>query len=63
MFPMVAGSDTAAKAIKWTMHYVLSDLSVYGSLVKEIEDAVLEERISDPITYQEAQELPYLQVS
>ncbi|KAK1623376.1 cytochrome P450 [Colletotrichum phormii] len=58
MFPMVAGSDTAAKAIKWTMHYVLSNISVYKSLVKEIEDAMLEGRISDPITYQEAQQLP-----
>ncbi|KAK1470784.1 benzoate 4-monooxygenase cytochrome P450 [Colletotrichum cuscutae] len=61
MFPMVAGSDTAAKAIKWTMLYILSDLSVYGSLIREVEDAASEGRISDPITYREAQELPYLQ--
>ncbi|OHE92093.1 benzoate 4-monooxygenase cytochrome P450 [Colletotrichum orchidophilum] len=61
MFPMVAGSDTAGKAIKWTLHYILANQSVYKSLAREVENAIIDGMISDPISYEEAQRLPYLQ--
>ncbi|KAF9873259.1 cytochrome p450 [Colletotrichum karsti] len=61
MFPMVAGSDTAAKAIKWTMHHLFANPSVLEALTQEIENGIAEGRISDPISYQEAQSLPFLQ--
>ncbi|EFQ36553.1 benzoate 4-monooxygenase cytochrome P450 [Colletotrichum graminicola M1.001] len=61
MFPMVAGSDTAAKAIKWTMQYLLWSPSTYESLEKEIMVAISDGAISEPITNAEAQKLPLLQ--
>ncbi|CCF33857.1 benzoate 4-monooxygenase cytochrome P450 [Colletotrichum higginsianum] len=61
MFPMVAGSDTAAKAIKWTMQHLLWNPSTYESLEKEIMTANSDGAISEPITNAEAQKLPFLQ--
>lgn len=60
---MVAGSDTTAKAIKWRMHHLFANPSVRESLTLEIRTAIAEARVSDPISYQEAQELPFLQAS
>ncbi|KZL80571.1 cytochrome p450 [Colletotrichum incanum] len=61
MFPMVAGSDTAAKAIKWTIQHLLWNPSTYESLEKEIMTAISDGTISEPITNAEAQKLPLLQ--
>ncbi|KAE9570781.1 Cytochrome P450 monooxygenase lolP1 [Colletotrichum fructicola] len=61
MFPMVAGSDTAAKAIKWTMQYLLSNPSTFKRLEEEVMTAISNGRISDPITNTEALKLPFLQ--
>ncbi|KAK2746528.1 cytochrome p450 [Colletotrichum kahawae] len=61
MFPMVAGSDTAAKAIKWTMQYLLSNPSTFKRLEEEVMTAISDETISEPITNTEALKLPFLQ--
>ncbi|KAJ0161718.1 Pisatin demethylase [Colletotrichum tanaceti] len=61
MFPMVAGSDTAAKAIKWTLQLLLWSPSAYESLEKEVMTAVSDGTISEPITNAEALKLPFLQ--
>ncbi|KAK1531941.1 benzoate 4-monooxygenase cytochrome P450 [Colletotrichum paranaense] len=61
MFPMVAGSDTAAKAIKWTMQYLLSNPSTFERLEEEIMTAISDGSISEPITNTEALKLPFLQ--
>ncbi|GJC90383.1 cytochrome P450 monooxygenase lolP1 [Colletotrichum liriopes] len=61
MFPMIAGSDTAAKAIKWTMQHLFWNLATYESLEKEITAAISDGRISEPVTNAEAQKLPLLQ--
>jgi cytochrome P450 len=60
---MIAGSDTAGKAIKRTIYHVASNTRVCEALTQEIELAASEGRISTPVTYQEAQKMPYLQVS
>lgn len=59
---MIAGSDTAAKAIKNVVVGVVSNPKVYQALFVEIEHAIAEGRVSEPITDQEARNLPYLQV-
>ncbi|KAF5507897.1 Cytochrome P450 monooxygenase lolP1 [Colletotrichum aenigma] len=61
MFPMVAGSDTAAKAIKWTMQYLLSNPSNFKSLEEEVMTAISNGTVSEPITNIEALKLPFLQ--
>lgn len=62
MFPMVAGSDTAAKAIKWTLQYLFWNPSTYKSLEEEVLTAVAAGAVSEDITNAEALRLPFLQV-
>ncbi|TDZ65208.1 Cytochrome P450 monooxygenase lolP1 [Colletotrichum trifolii] len=61
MFPMVAGSDTASKAVKWTMQYLFWNPQICNVLAQEIATAIAQGRISNPITNHEAQQLPFLQ--
>jgi cytochrome P450 len=61
LFVFVAGSDTAAAAIRVTMFYILSSPRVYQKLKKEIRKAIHEGRASSPITVAQAREIPYLQ--
>ncbi|KAK2035877.1 benzoate 4-monooxygenase cytochrome P450 [Colletotrichum somersetense] len=61
MFPMIAGADTAAKAIKWTLQEALMNRTVYESLTHEIMSAISDGSISEPITSAETQKLPMLQ--
>ncbi|KAF6800372.1 cytochrome p450 [Colletotrichum sojae] len=61
MFPMVAGSDTAAKAIKWTLQYLFWTPSTYRLLEEEILTAVAAGAVSEEITNAEALRLPLLQ--
>lgn len=60
---MIAGSDTAAKAVKNVVQGVVSSSHTYRNLVEEIDAAVLSGRVSEPIKDHEARNLPYLQVS
>ena len=59
MFPLSAGSDTAAKAIKSITTLVLSVGRVYDKLSTEIRDH--SRSLSGPVTYQETRRMSYLQ--
>ncbi|KAK6956791.1 hypothetical protein Daesc_002071 [Daldinia eschscholtzii] len=61
LFMFAAGSDTTAAAIRGTLLYLLSAPQVYRKLKDEISSAVQAGKVSNPITYVEARELPYLQ--
>lgn len=63
MFPMIAGSDTAAKAIRNVVEGALSSPEILREFLHEIDAAALDGRISEPITDKEARNLPFLQVS
>ncbi|KAK4171941.1 putative cytochrome P450 E-class, group I [Triangularia setosa] len=56
-----AGSDTTATAIRMTMFYLMSSPGSYQRLRDEIDTAIREGSVSDPITEKEAKRLPYLQ--
>ncbi|KAM3077369.1 hypothetical protein ACMFMG_006719 [Clarireedia jacksonii] len=60
---IAAGSDTTAITLSSILYHLLKFPTTYQKLRKEIDDAEKEGRISDPITFKEAQELPYLQAT
>ena len=62
LFQILAGSDTTATAIRATMLHIITTPRVYQALKKEISKGIRYGRISNPITYDEARKLPYLQV-
>lgn len=61
MFPIIAGADTSASAIKTTVQLIVSRPKVYATFKGEIDAAAREGRISSPVTHEEATKLPYLQ--
>jgi cytochrome P450 len=63
LFMMIAGSDTTASAMRFTMLNIISTPRVYEKLKAEISRAVRKGSVSDPITLAEAKLIPYLQVS
>jgi cytochrome P450 len=56
-----AGSDTTAITLSAVLYYLLKHPSTYHRLQKEIDEAAKQSRISDPVTFKEAQQLVYLQ--
>ncbi|KAM6529355.1 hypothetical protein FALCPG4_007491 [Fusarium falciforme] len=56
-----AGSDTTAITLSSALYYLYRNPKVLAKLRCEIDTMVTEGRISDPITFQEAQGMPYLQ--
>lgn len=60
MFPIIAGSETTATAIKMIVSFIASNPTVASRLKEEIEEARSAGRLSSPVTYAEASELPYL---
>ena len=63
LFQILAGSDTTATAIRATFLYIITTPRVYQGLKREISQGIRDGNISNPITYDEAKKLPYLQVS
>lgn len=61
MFPIIAGSDTTANAIKMTVSHIASNPRVASKLKKEIDQAISDGTISQPSTNEEAAKLPYLE--
>ena len=57
----LAGSDTTATAIRATLLYLITTPRVLWRLRAEIDEAVNNSRISNPIKDSEARALPYLQ--
>lgn len=58
---IVAGSDTTSIALSGILYYLCKNPDVLGKLSEEIDVKREEGKVSDPITFKEAQELPYLQ--
>jgi cytochrome P450 len=56
-----AGSDTTAISLSSIFYHLMRYPECYKKLQDEIDTAAKEGRISDPITFKEAQELRYLQ--
>jgi len=56
-----AGSDTTAITLSSILYHLLKYPRTYQRLQNEIDTAAKEARVSDPVTFKEAQELPYLQ--
>ncbi|KUJ08628.1 cytochrome P450 [Mollisia scopiformis] len=56
-----AGSDTTAITLSAILYNLLKHPRTWEKLRTEIDDAEKEGQISDPVTFKEAQSLPYLQ--
>jgi cytochrome P450 len=56
-----AGSDTTAITLSSVFYHLMKYPQSYYRLQSEIDTAAKEGRISDPVTFKEAQDLPYLQ--
>lgn len=56
-----AGSDTTAISLSAFLYYLYTNRDKLQILRKEIDTQAAAGRVSDPITFQEAQALPYLQ--
>lgn len=59
---LLAGSESTSNALRCTIVHIISSPAVYNRLVAEIEDAVRSAKVAYPITLEQAQTLPYLQV-
>lgn len=62
LFMIVAGTETTASVIRSALIHTMTSPPVHRKLKDEINTAVKEGNISNPITIQEAKKLPYLQV-
>ncbi|TPX16089.1 uncharacterized protein E0L32_004084 [Thyridium curvatum] len=60
-FQIIAGSDTTARTIRGTMLYLMAAPNAYHTLQKEIDNAVRQGIVSNPVRVEEAKRLPYLQ--
>ncbi|KAF4625909.1 hypothetical protein G7Y89_g12255 [Cudoniella acicularis] len=58
---IAAGSDTTSITLSSIFYHLMKHPATYHRLQNEIDTAAKEGRISDPITFKESQELPYLQ--
>jgi hypothetical protein len=58
---IAAGSDTTSITLSGILYHLLKNPKTMEKLRKELDDAAIKGTISDPITFQEAQALPYLQ--
>jgi cytochrome P450 len=58
-----AGSDTSVTTIRGILLHLFSSPVIYRKLKDEISLAIDEDRISDPVTHEEAMKLPLLNVS
>lgn len=56
-----AGSDTTAASLRAIFYYLCRTPSSHEKVLAEIDEADREGRLSDPVTFAEAQELCYLQ--
>lgn len=56
-----AGSDTTSITLSAILYHLLKNPKTMRKLREELDNAAKDGRISDPITFKEAQDLPYLQ--
>ena len=60
LLQILAGSDTTAGAVRMILLEMISSPAALRRLLEEIEQGVAQGKVSSPITYAEAQSLPYL---
>ncbi|KAF5010772.1 hypothetical protein FDECE_3069 [Fusarium decemcellulare] len=58
---IIAGSDTTATVLRTAMAHIATNPSVYKQLQDEIDTAIVDGRVSSPVTDEEARRLPTLQ--
>lgn len=58
---IVAGSDTTGVTLSAALYYLYTNRDTLQRLRKEIDTQAAAGHVSDPVTFQEAQALPYLQ--
>lgn len=63
LFMIIAGTESTASAIRSALIHVMTAPIVYGKLKEEIRAAEEDGTASNPIKFDEAKQLPYLQVS
>jgi len=56
-----AGSDTTAASLRAIFYYLCRTPSAHEKVLAELDDAIRGGRLSDPVTFAEAQELKYFQ--
>lgn len=56
-----AGSDTTSIALRAVLYFMIKDHRVWNKLQKELDAAVVDGAISEAMTYNEAQKMPFLQ--
>ena len=56
-----AGSDTTAVSLSAVLYYLYRDARVLAKLREEMDTFAAEGKMSDPVTFAEAQSMPYLQ--
>ena len=57
---MNAGSDTTAISLRAILYYTMKDQRVMRKLRQELRDALDAGKISNPVSWKQSQELPYL---
>ncbi|RSL40468.1 hypothetical protein CEP54_016108 [Fusarium duplospermum] len=57
---LTTGTETTATAIRSTLLHIITPPEVYRKLKDEIDDAIANGKISSPIKFREAKELPYV---
>jgi len=58
-----AGSDSTASSIQSFLHHILSEPPVYDRICSEIDEAHTAGKLSEMVSFQEAQQLPYFQAA
>ena len=58
-----AGSDTTAISLRSMFYYFCKNPNAYLKLVAEIDEMDVQGKLSDPITFAESNQMPYLQAS
>ncbi|KAF2171543.1 hypothetical protein M409DRAFT_63770 [Zasmidium cellare ATCC 36951] len=58
---IAAGSDTTAITLSAALYYLYRNPLILETLRKEVDDFASEGKVSDPISFKEAQSMPYLQ--
>jgi cytochrome P450 len=56
-----AGSDTTAASLRAIFYYLCRTPSAHKKVLTELDEAIQEGKLSDPVTFAEAQELKYFQ--
>lgn len=58
---VIAGSDTTAISLNSAIYHIYKDSRILQTLRAELDSGMRQGQVSDPITFAEAQKLPYLQ--